>query len=869
MDAKQKLGHYEIQSRLGAGGMGEVYLARDTRLSRLVAIKTLLPSFANDVTRLKRFLQEAKVTSSLNHPNIGHLYEIGDADGIWYLALEYVDGPTVGTRLQSGPIPMPELLELAVQAADALTEAHAQGVLHRDLKPDNLMIDRRGQLKVLDFGLARADGRPGEESEETRTQMLTNPGVVMGTPRYMSPEQALGRPLDARSDLFSMGVVLYQMATGAVPFDGQTGPEITDAILHHTPTAPARLNPAIPPEFERILSRAMEKDPTLRYQSASDLRADLKRLKRDSESGQQATTPPPVPGKAKRIWIGLAVAAALVAVALISLWPRRAAPAESVAEMTVQSILNSQTSEVEPSLSPDGKSIAFAWNEDGGKNYDIYVKRIDAGNPLRLTTSPDNKYWPRFSPDGNYVAFMREKDNEMQLLIVPALGGVERVLVQWDAPREFKPRRAYGWHPDGRHIAYANFGAVGKPAGLMLLDVDSGTSTRLTNVQAGSLYDVSPVFFAGGSRLAFLRLLTGNTGTLEVLALPGQTIRSYPLKGTFGDFAVAPGEKEVLLSPSDGQLQRLRLDTGEASPSEPLLRNFRSPSFSADGRRMAYQESTNDTNIWHVALDRPGHAGPPAQWIASTYQDLDPRYSATGEQILFTSSRAGATHPWIADRQGRNPQKVAVNGPFYGSPNWSPDGGRIAYDARVDGAAQVMAVSALGGTPKQITTDKFENVVPSWSSDGQWIYYCSNRTGRQELWRVRPSGGASEQVTRNGGFDSQESRDGKFLYFSRSRTTPDLWRRTPDGQEELLLPEVGGRMWVAGKEGVYFMKDKDLMYLDLASRKISKVMTFTKPVTLASRGIDLSPDGRELLWRQTDSRSSDIGLVENFRLSSN
>lgn len=243
MDPHQKLGHYEIQSRLGTGGMGEVYLARDTRLKRLVAIKTLLPSFAADEYRLKRFLQEAKVTSSLNHPNIGHLYEIGEADGVWYLALEYVEGPTVGACLQSGPIPIPELLDLAVQAADALTEAHTQGVLHRDLKPDNLMIDRRGQLKVLDFGLARIDSKSEAPSEQTRTDILTNSGVVMGTPRYMSPEQALGRPLDARSDLFSMGVVLYQMATGAVPFDGKTGPEITDAILHHTPAAPVRLNP--------------------------------------------------------------------------------------------------------------------------------------------------------------------------------------------------------------------------------------------------------------------------------------------------------------------------------------------------------------------------------------------------------------------------------------------------------------------------------------------------------------------------------------------------------------------------------------------------------------------------------------------------
>lgn len=453
--------------------------------------------------------------------------------------------------------------------------------------------------------------------------------------------------------------------------------------------------------------------------------------------------------------------------------------------MTITSILNSQTAEVQPSISADGKSVAYAWNGEDGKNFDIYVKLIDAGNPLRLTNTPEPEFNPQWSPDGKYVAFVRVKKTEAQLLMVPALGGVERVLVQWEY------RGAYTWHADGKHLAYYDPGSAGKPAGLMLLDLDSGTSSRLTSVPPGSLYDLSPLFFAGGSKLAFFRLRTTNSGTVEVLNLPDQTMRSYRVEGAVFGIAVAPGEKELLLT-TDGPFRRLRLDTGEVRASEPLLRNVLYPSISADGRRMVFQQSTSDTNIWHVALDRPGHAGPPAQWIVSTYQDSDPRYSATGEQILFASKRAGTgTKPWITDRQGRNPQMVPLNGPFFGSPQWSQDGGRIAFDVRVEGYAQVMVVSAMGGTPKQITTDKFENIVPSWSHDGQWIYYCSNRSGRQEIWRVRPNGGASEQVTQKGGFDSQESRDGKYLYFSRSRTAPDIWRRTPDGTEELLVPEVG------------------------------------------------------------------------------
>ncbi len=868
MEPKQKLGYYEIQSRLGAGGMGEVYLARDTRLSRLVAIKTLLPSFAADQERLKRFLQEARVTSSLNHPNIGHLYEIGEDGGVWYLALEYIDGPTIGMRLQSGPIPVPELLDLALQAADALAEAHAQGVLHRDLKPDNLMIDRRGQLKLLDFGLARATTVAESATDETRTQMVfTDPGVVMGTPRYMSPEQALGRPLDARSDLFSMGVVLYQMATGVIPFDGRNRPELTDAILHHTPAAPVRLNPAIPAEFERILSRLMEKDPALRYQTASDLRADLMRLKRDSESGRQA--PSPAPATRNVLWIGLTVAALAIAGGAF-LWfrPLPSAVTEPAGEMNVQSILNSLTMEIQPAISADGKSVAFAWNSEGGDNFDIYVKLIDAGNPLRLTNTPDPELWPKWSPDGRYVAFVRRTETQAMLLIVPALGGGERLLFRWHLlpqEREFGPN--FNWHPDGKHIAYAVPAIGNEPAGLHLLDLDSGTATRLTTVPPGKAYDQNPEFFSSGMKLAFIRMQSAASGSVEVLSLTDKTTRSYPVDGQVLAIAIAPGEKNLLLTMNGPmQLQRLRLDTGAVTPSEPLLRPVQFPSISADGRRMLFQQATRDNNIWHATLDRPGHASSPVQWIASTFPDVDPRYSANGDQILFTSMRGGNRLPWISDRQGRNPLMIPINGPFHGSPRWSPDSGRIAYDARIQSYAQVMVVSSMGGTPKQITTDNFENVVPSWSHDGQWIYYCSNRSGRQEIWRIRPDGGASEQVTRNGGFDSQESRDGKYLYYSRSRIQPTvLCRRTPEGAEEMLVPEARGRVWVAGNEGVYFLKAKDLMYLDLATRKIVKVLSATNGFDLATRSIDLSPDGRELLWSQIDSYSYDIALVENFR----
>jgi eukaryotic-like serine/threonine-protein kinase len=732
LEPKQKLGHYEIQSRLGAGGMGEVYLARDTRLNRLVAIKTLLSSFAADEQRLKRFFHEAKVTSSLNHPNIAQLYEIGESEGVRFLALEYIDGPTLGARLQSGPLPLMDFIDLALQSADALDEAHSNGILHRDLKPDNLMINRRGQLKVLDFGLARASVNSKPDADLTQTEALTIPGAVLGTPRYMSPEQVLGHELDARSDLFSLGVVFYKMATAALPFNGQTAAQLTDAILHNTPASPRLLNPSIPPELERILIRSLEKDPSLRYQSASDLRSDLKRLKRDVESGPQPSSLPPAPltqpQRRSFPWVGLMALSALLLAAFAYFRPSNSPALQP--EMTVQSILNSQTSEISPSISPDGTSVAFAWDGEDAKNFDIYVKPIDSGNPIRLTNTPAAESSPLWSPDGKHIAFLRRDRDQLQLMLIPALGGLERVLAQWKLPElSIRQRDDFAWHPNGKSIVYTYKFAEGQKPGLLLLSLEDGTSSQLTTLPPDFLADSSPVFFSEGSKLAFYRKKSMASGTIEVLNLKTSIAISYRIDDSVSGIAIVPGDKELLLT-TTSSLKRLSLDSGKVQEVDPILRRAAYPSLSARGNRMVFQQTNTDTNIWHVTLDSPGHAGPPERWIASTYFDNEPRFSSSGQQILFVSNRSGRGSPWIAGRDGRNAQLIPLDGPFVGSPNWSPDGGRMVYDAAFGGASQVMLVSTLGGKPKAVTTDKFENIVPSWSHDGQWIYYCSNRSGR-------------------------------------------------------------------------------------------------------------------------------------------
>jgi serine/threonine protein kinase len=322
-----QLGKYRIESRLGKGGMGEVYLARDTELDRLVAIKILPPELAADPTRLQRFLQEAKAASALKHPNVATIYDFGEAAGVRFLAMEYVEGETLDRTIGGRPMAAPDIAEFAAQAADALEDAHQHGIVHRDIKPSNIMVTPRGQVKVLDFGLAKR--RVPAQSDDAETEAMTSPGVLMGTVRYMSPEQALGRDVDGRSDLFSLGVVLYEMATGRPAFSAPAPTATIQKIVNEQPEAISRLQPATPPELERIIRKCLEKDSDRRYQSARDLIVDLKNLKRDTESGiRTAAAARPAAPRGLPHWLWAAAIAVVLALAA-GLYLLRGRPAAS------------------------------------------------------------------------------------------------------------------------------------------------------------------------------------------------------------------------------------------------------------------------------------------------------------------------------------------------------------------------------------------------------------------------------------------------------------------------------------------------------------------------------------------------------------
>lgn len=874
--------HYKIIEELGQGGMGVVYKAEDIKLKRLVALKFLPSHISASEDDLARFNQEAQAAAALNHPNICIVYAIEEDKGQQFIVMEYVDGITLSGKIEQSPLKMKDAISYAIQIGEALQEAHSNGIVHRDIKTENIMVNTKNQIKVMDFGLAKLKG----------SIKLTKTSSTVGTLAYMAPEQIQGGKVDARSDIFSFGVVLFEMLTGLLPFPGEHDASVMYSIMNEEPEPLQKYIPDANSDLIHIMNRILEKDPEDRYQSMKDIVIELRRINKRTGSVSRKTISysPPLtkelrvkedvqkeagPSR-KKLWLITGSLAVIIILAALSYFLFIKNSGVTLPPMKTVNFTSYSGIESNPAFSPDGKSIAFRWNGVNQDNTDIYVKLIGAGSPLRLTNDPGNEHNPAWSPDGRYIAFRRWGEDGCSYYIIPSLGGDERKIASVKNAGD-----GIDWSPDGKELAISASDLSALPC-IMLISIDTGEKQKLTNPDANGLdRDNLPRFSPDGSQIAFIKSLSFAVSELYLVPSTGGKEKRL----TFDKLRVIsdawiPNGKEIVFSsnrsgnvalwriPSEGGTVKLIAGTGE---------NANYIDVAKEGNALAYQHNTQNINIWELGLNASNAVvKSPVKLITSTKTQIEPQYSPDGKYIVFTSNRSGVREIWRCNKDGTNPvQMTYFGGPAPGTPRWSPDGQSIAFDCQVKGNEDIYVVNSSGGTPRQITFSKFDDQVPSWSRDGEWIYFTSNRTGTHQIWKIPSEGGNAIQVTKNGGYGAFESYDGKYLYFTQSDNNSEIFRMAVNGGEEQpindnILNHLNWGGWAITDKGIYFAKiDSNglghISYYDFETKKAKLIFITPKRIWPYSTKIDISPDGRSLLFVEIDQVNSDIILAQNFQ----
>ena len=715
----QRLGHYTIEEQLGAGGMGVVYRAFDTRLDRPVAIKVLRPETVRDEDRKQRFVREAKAASALNHPNIITIYAIEESGGLDYIVMEYVPGQTLEVLLRS-PLELRKVIDYALQISSALARAHSAEIVHRDIKPDNMIVSDEGHLKVLDFGLAKLTGEKPRSAEhaaaaavptpvtDEKSAALTIPGTTMGTLAYMSPEQARGETLDARTDLFAFGAVLYEMATGKRAFS-RLG---TRSVIDEQPEPPSRVNPSLPSALERIILKALEKRREQRYQSTAEMQADLQRLKSSME-GSRLTRPAIIAA------LGFAVLTLVIAFALL-----RKHPGPRPVQFTQLTDLPGR--ELFPSLSPDGKMLAFQSRVSG--KWDIYVQPVSGGSPTNLTpdASPGNSE-PAFSPDGQSIAFRSGRDG----------GGIFIMTAAGQSPHKisdsgFNP----AWSPDGREIVFDTEDVLHPESryGVSQLWAVEAAAGRKRMITSGDA--VQPNWSPHGNRIAYWSQRAGQSDLWTIAADGTAPVRVTDDKPYDWNPVWSPDGKYLYFSSNRGgsmNLWRIAIDEKSGrvlGVPEPL--NTPSPfsghmSISRDGKLLAFAQESGTAEVRKVLFDpvRASVLGAAVPVTRGTTGAGSPDVSPDGNWLAFISPKL--EHIYIARTDGTGVLQVTDGAYKDRFPRWSPDGKRLAFYSNHGKGAQAWIVNSDGTGLQQVTDFAQGAVAPNWSPDGVHLVYSSNR----------------------------------------------------------------------------------------------------------------------------------------------